>query len=102
MTRRADPRAVARVALPAVSYPPGYFTAGIRAHNWPPAWQSQLTGDDGREQQRREAGQRARAVSVAGAIGWGNGTIDLPGTPKTLAPQWQGRSRPAPRQGKGR
>ena len=78
--RRASP------AEPAADYVPGFFTALVHRHNWPPRWQSAMPEPDHRQAAAVRAGQVARRVGNETGLGWGNGTLALPGTPGTLPP----------------
>lgn len=71
---------------PPASYPPGYFTELIRAHDWPPKFEPRYAHDD-TEWKRRMAGIAAREVAIATGAGWNTGTIVLPNTPKWVRPE---------------
>ena len=80
--------AAARRRPPApVDYPPGHFTAPVYA--WWPDWQPYVLGrfDTG----AAERSARAAAVTEENRRlnrGFGNGTMDLPRTPDSVAPGW--------------
>ena len=54
------------------NYPPGYFTDLIRRHDFPPRFRAQPTP-------KKPPQQNGRG-------GWGDGTMNMPGTPKHAAP----------------
>lgn len=53
-----------RPKLPAIQYPPGYFTALVRLHDFPPGFVSQGSADPG-ALKRQEAAVRGRATQLA-------------------------------------
>ncbi len=73
-------------SAPAVVYPPGFFTALVRKHNWPPMWQPapdaarRPRGCFGADMAPENERRRAQG------IGWGSGTLPMPGTPAGPAP----------------
>lgn len=81
--RKAEP-------VQAVDYPPGFFTALVVAHNWPPMWQPA----EHRWPALRGAAAAAALSPVLAAaqrrtsesVGWGRGTLPMAGTPTTAAP----------------
>jgi len=59
-------RPAAAAAAP-VSYPPGFFTELIRAHNWPPQWQPAVVHTPRQHQalvKAAEAGRSAKDLGV--------------------------------------
>ena len=73
-------------AAPAVAYPAGYFLALVRQWNWPPRFEPQAPAPKPGAQGLAAAGRRGREVSIVNGVGWGNGTLVLPNTPRHLAP----------------
>ena len=78
----------ARKALPEVTYPAGFFSELVKAHNWPPRFESRLHAID-----LGDKPKLGRPLKHGG--GWGNGTIPLPGTPMSGKPAWMPRPRAA-------
>jgi len=80
-----------RKATPATAYPPGYFTALVYAHNWPPRYEPQPvhaapgTPKRGRPPTLTSAERERQA---AAGIGWGTGAVVMAGTPKRSRPEW--------------
>jgi len=70
-------------AAEATDYPPGFFTALVRQHNWPPMWQPVFQASAAL---RGAAALAAEMRQAPGSGGWGHGTLPLPGTPKVQAP----------------
>ena len=75
----------AQAATLVPSYPPGHFTAPVRA--WWPDWKSKIelpvAGRD-----MGSLAQAARESAIERGTGWGRGTMVLPRTPKQPAPGW--------------
>lgn len=79
-------------AIPEHMLEPGYFTALIRRHNWPPGWQPSRDAGAGAARLPRGAAAIAnRERQAQSGIGWGSGTSVMPGTPGTMRPAWMGR-----------
>ena len=70
-----------------ITYPPGFFTALIRRHNWPPGFVSQLDREKP-EFKPHVTTDAQRERQIAAGYGWGSGTMPMPGTPKRSAPGW--------------
>lgn len=66
---------------------PGYFTALIRQHNWPPMFESRID-DDAACALRGAAAIAIRDRQAANGIGWGDGTQPMPNTPHHPRPAW--------------
>jgi hypothetical protein len=74
-------------------YPPGYFTALMRRHNWPPNFQSALQLDDKRY--GVVASQRAsqqREAGVANGQLWAIGTVPELKHKGYEKPAWMGKA----------
>jgi hypothetical protein len=93
-------------AVQAADHPPGFFTALVLQHNWPPMWQPA----EYRWPALRGAAAAAAALPVlaaaqrraAAGVGWGKGTLPMPGTPKHEAPGYMpGLYLPAAVRGRG-
>jgi hypothetical protein len=86
--RPAPRRARAMVAhhQAAPVYPPGYFLALVRKHDWPPRFESVADFSSQTDMLRTRSAQLGRAMAQAQGLGWGNGTIPMLGTPIRLAP----------------
>lgn len=63
-----------------------FFTHDLLAHDWPPGWLPAAT-DWRAEQNARHLAAQATASRQLGT-GWGAGTIHMPGTPDSTAPEW--------------
>lgn len=80
----------ARVApTPAPGYPPGYFCQPVLAwrqlgHTGEP--QPEVLAAIARRQALLRAWTKGRATSAAKGVGWGDGTMVMPGTPRHLPP----------------
>lgn len=90
---RPPEKARGRRQLPLPELRPGYYLAPVL--RWWPNWQPYvLPGDVPRkgrppgdaEQSRRAAESRRRAQESG--VGWGKGTVLMPGTPANDAPGW--------------
>jgi hypothetical protein len=81
---RSPGRAAPTPRAAAASYPAGYFSALVREHNWPPRFEPQFQLGGGWSDARRVMDMRER--QSASGIGWGDGTIPMPGTPKLPRP----------------
>ena len=86
-----------RAGTPAADYPPGYFTALVRQHNWPPMWQPATLPVDRTPRHIDMSAEALRRRSES--VGWGSGTIVLPGTPVHKAPGPMAGAQLAPRSG---
>ena len=78
---------------PAKTYQPGYFTALMRRHNWPPRFQSALQFEDKRF--GVSASQRAsqqREAGVANGQLWAAGTIPELNHAGYGKPAWMGKA----------
>lgn len=64
-----------KVAAEPAAYPPGYFLALVRQHNWPPRFEPSCHGDGGRAA-RLQA--QSRAMREAG-LGYETLPLNLPG-----------------------
>lgn len=74
--------------------PPGYFTALIRKHNFPPMWQPQTDfRRDQSEAFKSQQASHAREIAAKEGRGWGNGYIGMGNSPKNLAPGGMGEKR---------
>lgn len=75
------------VAIPAHMLVPGYFTALMRQHNWPPGF---TPSTDAANKMPAQFGltpaERERRAELG--IGWGNGTMVMANSPKHRAPGW--------------
>jgi hypothetical protein len=71
-------------------YPPGFFTALMRAENWPPRFEPRLGVVPDYEIQRRQAATAGRERAKESGLGWGAGTIAMPGTRYMPEPGWIG------------
>lgn len=86
--RRSNRRrqALKAAALPGKVYAPGHFTEPVRA--WAQMqFVSQLPTVD-MDAVRKRSAMIGRQASIANGSGWGNGTLDMLGTPITAAPGW--------------
>ena len=91
MKRRRPPKLA---PIPAHMTTGHYFTALIRAHDWPPGWrpaapERKLNGGAALIGTRRGIEERER--QAAEGIGWGSGTTPQPNTPKNRRPEWMNR-----------
>lgn len=78
--------------IPTGDYPPGYFTAHIREHDWPPGWQPQIDGALISAQAAGvHAGRLATWRAKAEGKGWAVGTMPMPRTPSNPLPARQAR-----------
>ena len=55
---------------PAKMYPPGYFTALVFEHDWPPGWVSQWEPDTLRNTAAHQRGSRAAKAAAAKGTNW--------------------------------
>lgn len=77
----------ARAAV-AVNYPPGFFTQPVRAWAQMRFDPHEVDAAVRRYVRNQANARRGREVALSNGSGWGSGTMDLPNTPKTLAPGW--------------
>ena len=83
------PRRPRAPAAPLPGYEPGFFTALIREHNWPPMWQpSTRTDEPAAAPMRSIKCSQQKDTRAAKGIGWADGTINLPRTPTHMRPAW--------------
>lgn len=75
-----------RKTIVPTEYPPGYFLALVVKHNWPPRFEPQYQSDRGGWSDARTLIER-RERQALGGVGWGGGTVVLPGTPGLLRPK---------------
>lgn len=69
-----------RRRTPARDYPPGFFTALVVQHNWPPRFEPRFASDL-MSIQRQQASFKAREKAATEGVGWGHGTVMMPNTP---------------------
>lgn len=69
---------------PVKEYAPGFFTALILRHRWPPNWKPALDTAEARMLARQAANATNPGFHRGG---WGTGTIHLPGTPNYGTPE---------------
>jgi hypothetical protein len=83
--RKGAGRAKRRPTLPDVTYPAGYFTELIYAHNWPPRFESRFNLGINTDASRATA-QR----NLAAGVGWGqfSAALGLKGSVH-LVQQWR-------------
>lgn len=77
-------------AIPAHMLTGAYFTELIRAHNFPPMFESRTGADPKYAVGPVSINERERQVTQG--IGWGSGTTVLPGTPGNKRPGWMAGS----------
>lgn len=70
-----------------ITSPPGFFSALVKRHNWPPGFVSKLDREKP-EVKPHVTTDAQRARQIADGYGWGSGTIPMPGTPRRRAPGW--------------
>jgi hypothetical protein len=75
----------ARKALPEVTYPAGFFSELVKAHNWPPRFEPRMRFGKGSEDARSSA-----QLSRESGQGWGHSSnaLGLKGS-KHLVQQWK-------------
>lgn len=78
---------------PSREFPPGYFTALMRAHNWPPMFEPQPVEKPTFADVKSRGATEARERQAAQGIGWAGGTCVMPGTPGHPRPAWMVRSK---------
>lgn len=73
------------------TYPPGHFSAPVRA--WPGLrdYVPVIVGDTDHTEKRRAAAAKGRETAAEKNVGWQDGTVLMPGTPGYLAPGWMGK-----------
>lgn len=77
--RKPDrPRRRKQAAVAAVEYSPGYFTALIRQHDWPPSFRPAVVSDSDLYARRAAYARQAQANREAGK-GHAGMSLDLPG-----------------------
>ena len=94
---RPPEKARGRRQRPLREFAPGYFTEPVYA--WWADWKPYVLPDEAPRKGRptgdiglsQTASQSRRRAQEAG-IGWGRGTVLMPGTPKHDAPGWMGQS----------
>ena len=73
-------------------YPPGYFSALVREHDWPPEFKAHPSVSDWRSPSAMsKKASEAREAAAERGEAWGLGKICLPGTPNQLRPGWEKR-----------
>jgi len=81
MTRRRAP------AIPAHMLTGCYFSELVKRHNWPPGF---TPSADSANKMPAQLGltpaERERRAELG--IGWGNGSMVMPNSPKHMAPGW--------------
>ena len=71
------------------TYPPGHFSAPVRA--WPglrdyvPVMAGEIVDHT---EKRRAAAAKGRETAAERNVGWGDGNVQMPGTPGYRAPEW--------------